>query len=142
RGLPAYVAPVLAAVASLLAPIVWEAPGQWPWWYTFLWIAAIAALALSRQTRVVVVSAATVAALGASTLVWGRTARGRVELAERDLAGLSDPDPQGAARSLLDRFAASLEGEPLPATRAALLQHYVGSALAAADYPTALFAMS
>ena len=29
RGLPAYVAPVLAAVASFLAPIVWEAPGQW-----------------------------------------------------------------------------------------------------------------
>jgi signal transduction histidine kinase len=142
RGLPAWAGSAIAAIAAVIAPIVWQAPGQWPWWYTFLWIAAIVALALGRQTRFVVLNAAIVAALGASTLVWGRTARGRVELAERDLAGLSDPDPQGAARSLLDRFAASLEGEPLPATRAGLLQHYVGSALAAADYPTALFAWS
>jgi signal transduction histidine kinase len=142
RGLPAWTGSAIAAVAAILAPIVWQAPGQWPWWYTFLWIAAIGALALGRQTRLVILNAAIVAALGASTLVWGRTARGRVELAERDLAGLSDPDPQGAARSLLERFAASLENEPLPTTRASLLQHYVNSALAAADYPTALFAIS
>src|SRR5690242_7122804 len=142
RGLPAWAGSAIAALAAVLAPIVWQAPGQWPWWYTFLWIAAIVALALGRQTRLVVLNAAIVAALGASTLVWGRTARGRVELAERDLAALSDPDPQGAARSLLERFASTLENEQLPATRAALLQHYVGSALAAADYPTTLFAMS
>ena len=142
RGLPPYAGSVVAAVASVLAPIVWEAPGQWPWWYTFLWIAAIAALALGRQTRGVVVNTAIVAALGASTLVWGRTARGRVELAERDLAALSDPDPQGSARSLLERFATALQADPPPATRAGLLQHYVASPLAAADYPTALFAWS
>jgi signal transduction histidine kinase len=142
RGLPAWSGAAAAAVAAILAPIVWQAPGQWPWWYTFLWIGAITALALSRQTRFLVVTTAVVAALGAATLVWGRTARGRVELAERDLAALSDPDPQGSTRSLLDRFAASLENEPLPSTRAALLQHYVGSSLAAADYPTALFAVS
>jgi signal transduction histidine kinase len=142
RGLSPWAGSAMAAIAAILAPIVWLAPGQWPWWYTFLWIAAIAALAFGRQTRFVVLNAAIVAALGASTLVWGRTARGRVELAERDLAGLSDPDPQGSARSLLDRFAAALEGEPAPTTRAALLQHYVGSALAAADYPTALLALS
>ncbi|MFL5612099.1 MAG: ATP-binding protein [Gemmatimonadaceae bacterium] len=142
RGLPAATGSALAAFASILAPIVWQAPGQWPWWYTFLWIGAIAGLALSRQTRFLVVNTAVVAALGAATLVWGRTARGRVELAEHDLSGLSDPDPEGAARSLLDRFAVSLENEPLPATRSALLQHFVGSSLAAADYPTALFAVS
>jgi two-component system nitrogen regulation sensor histidine kinase NtrY len=140
RGLPPYAGSVVAALASILAPIVWEAPGQWPWWYTFLWIAAIAALALGRQTRGLVVNTAIVAALGASTLVWGRTARGRVELAERDLAALSDPDPQGAARSLLERFAAALQTDPPPPTRAGLLQHYVASPLAAADYPTALYA--
>ena len=121
---------------------MWHAPGQWPWWYTFLWIGAIAALALGRQTRFLVMGTAVIAALGASTLVWGRAARGRVELAEHDLAALSDPDPEGAARSLLDRFAASLESEPLPRTRSSLLQHYVGSALAAADYPTALYTLS
>jgi len=142
RGLPAWSGAAAAGVAAILAPIVWQAPGQWPWWYTFLWIGAITALALSRQTRFLVVTTAIVAALGAATLVWGRTARGRVELAEHDLAALSDPDPQGSTRSLLERFAASLQSEPLPSTRAALLQHYVGSALAAADYPTALFAVS
>ena len=142
RGLPPWAGSALAALAAIAAPIVWEAPGQWPWWYTFLWIGAIAALALGRQTRLIVVNTAVVAALGASTLVWGRAARGRVELAEHDLAGLSDPDPEGGARSLLERFATSLESEPLPRTRSALLQHYVGSALAAADYPTALSALS
>ena len=142
RGAPAWSGSAAAAVAAMVAPIVWSAPGQWPWWYTFLWIGAIGALALSRQTRFLVVNSAVVAALGAATLVWGRTARGRVELAEHDLAGLSEPDPQGATRSLLERFAASLENESAPSTRAALLQHYVGSALAAADFPTALFAVS
>ena len=142
RGAPAWSGSAVAAVAAIVAPIVWQAPGQWPWWYTFLWIGAIGALALGRQTRFVVVNSAIVAALGAATLVWGRTARGRVELAEHDLAALSEPDPQGATRSLLDRFATSLENEPAPATRAALLQHYVSSALAAADLPTALFAVS
>lgn len=142
RGLPSWAGSAIAAVAAILAPIVWQAPGQWPWWYTFLWIATIGALALGKQTRFVALNAAIVAALGASALVWARTARGRVELAERDLAGLSDPDPQGTARSLLERFAASLENETLPATRASLLQHYVSSALGAANYPTALFAMS
>ena len=140
RGLPPYTGAVVAAIAAVLAPIVWEAPGQWPWWYTFLWIAAIAALALGRQTRGLVVNTAIVAALGASTLVWGRTARGRVELAEHDLSTLSDPDPQGAAHSLLERFGSALESDPPPPTRAGLLQHYVVSALAAADYPTALYA--
>src|SRR3954451_24885054 len=142
RGLPAWSGSAAAALSAIIAPIVWHAPGQWPWWYTFLWIGAIGALALSRQTRFLVVNSAIVAALGAATLVWGRTARGRVELAEHDLASLSEPDPQGATRSLLDRFAAPLENDPAPTTRAALLQHYVSSALAAADLPTALFAVS
>lgn len=142
RGLPAWSGAIAAVIAAVLAPIVWQAPGQWPWWYTFLWIGAITALALSRPTRFLVVTTAVVAGLGAATLVWGRTARGRVELAEHDLSSLSDPDPQGTTRSLLERFARSLENEPLPSTRAGLLQHYVSSALAAADYPTALFAVS
>src|SRR5205085_2305002 len=60
RGLPPFVAPTLAAIAALIAPIVWEAPGQWPWWYTFLWIAAVASLAISRRTTAVVIAAATV----------------------------------------------------------------------------------
>ena len=138
RGVPGWIAPVLATLAATLAPIVWDAPGQWPWWYTLVWVAAIGALALARQSRVVVLSAATVAALGATTLVWGRTTRGRVTLAERDLASLGQPDPY--AGSLLQRFAAQLQTQPTARSRGALLESYVSSDLAAAGFPTLLVA--
>lgn len=138
RGLPPWVAPALATSAAIAAPIVWQAPGQWPWWYTFLWMGAIGALALSRQTRYVVFTAATVAALGATSLVWGRTARARVDLAERDVSGLHEPDVY--ALSLLDRFGMELASDVAPRTRQALLQRFVTSDLAAAGYPTALYA--
>jgi signal transduction histidine kinase len=135
RGLHPAIAPALATVAALMAPVVWDAPGQWPWWYTFLWIGAIAALALSRQTRYLVTIAATVAALGSITLVWGRTARGRVALAEADLQGLGSANQ--AAAPLLERFAQQLATHT-PANRAELLVSYVRSDLAAALYPVTL----
>ena len=132
RGVPPVVAPTFAVVAALLGPIVWEAPGQWPWWYTFLWIAAIAALATSRRTNAVVVSAATVAALGATTLVWGATTRARVRLAEQDVAQL------GTGDAYADTLAARLGKRFLEAPasdRRALLQTYATSELASAGYP-------
>jgi hypothetical protein len=138
RGLPPFVAPAAAAFAAIIAPVVWDAPGQWPWWYTFLWIAAIGMLAMSRQTRFVVLSVATVAALGATTLVWGRTARGRVTLAENDLAGLSEVDPN--VWSFLSRFGSSLRDAAAPTTRPDLLKRYVVSEIAAAGNPTSLSA--
>ena len=137
RGLSPWVAPMLATVAAVLAPAVWEAPGRWPWWYTILWIAAIGLLALSRRTRFVILSASTVAALGATTLVWGRTAKGRVDAAERDLAGLSQVDSVGV--TLLRRFGASVE-EIAPRTREDILQRYVTSDIAAAGNPIAISA--
>ena len=96
RGAPPWLAPLIAVAAAVLAPVVWEAPGRWPWWYSILWIVAIGLLALSRRSRRVILSASTVAALGATTLVWGRTARGRVEAAEHDLASLGQPDSVAA----------------------------------------------
>ena len=137
RGMRPWVAPVIAAVAAVLAPAVWEAPGRWPWWYTILWIVAIGVLALSRRTRYVILSASTVAALGATTLVWGRSAKGRVEAAEHDLAGLSQVD--SVAVTLLRRFGASLE-TGAPVTREDLLQRYVTSDIAAAGNPVAIAA--
>jgi two-component system, NtrC family, nitrogen regulation sensor histidine kinase NtrY len=138
RGLHPALAPVLAAFAALIAPIVWMAPGQWPWWYTFFWVAAIATLALSRQTRYLVVAASTVAALASITLVWGRSARGRVALAESDLQGLGVAN-QGAV-PLLDRYAQDLGATSTPANRADLLVSYLRSNLAAALYPVTLTA--
>jgi signal transduction histidine kinase len=136
RGLHPALAPVLAAFAALIAPIVWQAPGQWPWWYTFLWIGAIAALALSRQTRYLIMAAAMVSALASITLVWGRSARGRVALAESDLQGLGVAND--AATALLQRFAEQLAGSQSPPDRAGLLKVYMGSDLAAAQYPVTL----
>ncbi|HEU4722520.1 MAG TPA: ATP-binding protein, partial [Gemmatimonadaceae bacterium] len=128
--------PALAMLAAIVAPLVWMAPGQWPEWYALLWVAAIGALVATRRRRNWLLSAASVAALAATTVVWGSTSRGRVELAERDVRGLAGPD--SAASALTDRLALRLQGDTLPRTAQALLQRYVTSDLAASGYPVAL----
>jgi two-component system nitrogen regulation sensor histidine kinase NtrY len=140
RGLPPFVAPVFAAAAALIAPLLWEAPGSWPDWYPALWILAIGSLALARRARGFVLTAAVVAACGAATLVWGTVAKKRVELAERDVAGLSTPDV--AAQDLLTRMARDLEQGTPPTSRAELLQRYVRSDLDDAGYPAELTSWS
>ena len=134
RGLTPWAGPALAALAAILGPVTWESSGRWPWWYPIPWIVAIGALALARRSRAIVSSVATVAALGAATLVWGATTRGRVALAERDVRGLSEIDPYVV--SLLSRFAASvhLAGTP-EASRRWLLRAYATSSLAPAGFP-------
>ena len=138
RGLPPWVAPLFATVAAVLAPLVWDPPGRWPWWYTFLWVGAIALLAFSRRSRRVILSASTVAALGAATLVWGRAARGRVDAAMRDLQGLTQVD--STAVELVRRFGTNVANDYPPESRQALLQHYVLSDVASAGYPVELSA--
>jgi len=133
RGLPPWVAPTVACVAGILAPVVWEAPGRWPAWYAPIWIVAIGMLALSRRGRFVILSASTVAAVGATTLVWGRAAKGRVDAAERDLIGLSRADSVSA--TLLRRFGLDLQSDSAPISRQALLRQYVVSDIASAGNP-------
>jgi two-component system nitrogen regulation sensor histidine kinase NtrY len=136
RGVPAATGPAVALAAAVIAPLVWSAPGQWPDWYSGLWVLAVGALVLSRPSRRAILGAATVAGLGAATVVWGSTSRGRVDLAERDVRGLSAPDAYGV--TLATRLAAELEGDELPRTEQQLLEHYVSSDLAASGYPVAL----
>ncbi|MEO8561170.1 MAG: ATP-binding protein [bacterium] len=136
RGVDPSAGPVVALLAAILAPLVWTAPGQWPQWYAGLWALAIGALVLARPSRRWLLSAATVAALGATTVVWGSTSRGRVELAERDVRGLSESDPY--ATTLIGRLVADLSGDSLPRTTEALLERYVLSDLASSGYPVAL----
>jgi two-component system nitrogen regulation sensor histidine kinase NtrY len=136
RGLPPFGAPALATVAALIGPMVWRAPAGWPWWYTPLWVVAIAALALARQSRTMVLSVAIVAAFGSTALVWSSTARGRVVLARSDLASLSAPDP--TLGDYLARFASTLADDRVATTRHGLLQQLVTSDLAAAGYPVQL----
>ena len=133
RGLPPAVAPLLAAVAALVGPLVLQAPAQWPSWYQFLWIAAIGALALTRPHRRLVFTAAAVAALGATTLTWNAGVRGRIALANRDVAGLRTA-PSDVAQ-VLTLFADSLARGAPPATEGDLLRWYVRSDLEGTGYP-------
>ena len=136
RGVPVWGGPVIALLAAVLAPLVWQAPGQWPQWYTLLWAAAVAGVVLARPSRRSLRACATVAALAATTVVWGSASRGRVELAERDVRGLAAPDAYGG--TLGERLAASMQGDDLPRTSQALLERYVTSDLASSGYPVAL----
>ena len=136
RGVPAAAGPTLALLAAVLAPMVWNAPGQWPQWYSGLWILAVGALVLSVSSRRALLGATLVAGLAATTVVWGRTSRGRVELAERDVRGLDVPDAYGDA--LASRLAVRARGEELPRSAQGLLERYVTSDLASSGYPVAL----
>ena len=136
RGVPIWAGAVLALFAAVLAPLVWQAPGQWPQWYTLLWALAVAAVVLARPSRRSLLSCATVAALAATTVVWGSASRGRVELAERDVRGLSAPDAY--AITLGGRLAKRMQGKALPRTPQELLERYVTSDLASSGYPVAL----
>ncbi|MES2177197.1 MAG: ATP-binding protein [Gemmatimonadota bacterium] len=137
RGLPIGTGPAIALVAAVMAPLLWEAPGQWPQWYALAWPLAIGAVVLSRSSHRALLACASVAALGATTVVWGSASRGRVELAERDVRGLSLPDEY--ANLLADRLASRLQGRDLPLTSQELLEKYVTSDLASAGYPVALW---
>ncbi|MDB4913212.1 MAG: putative two-component histidine kinase [Gemmatimonadetes bacterium] len=140
RGAPIMTGPALALVGAIIAPIIWEAPGQWPQWFSLIWAAAVAAVVLSRPSHRTLLACATVAALASTTVVWGSESRGRVELAERDARGLSAPDAY--ADTLGQRLARSMQGEDIPRTVQALLERYVTSDLASAGYPVALYAWS
>ncbi len=133
RGVGAWVAPAIAAVAALSSPLVLEAPGRLPALHPLLWIAAIGALAFTRRARAAVLPVAFVAACGAVTLVWFSTVRDRVELATNDVAGLDTPDP--AARTLLERYASGLDPATAARSRVDLLVTFAGSELAGSDFP-------
>jgi len=134
RGLPTWVAPAIAAVAALSTPLMLDAPARLPALHPLLWVLAIAALALTRRARAIVLSVAFVAACGAVTLVWVSSVRERVELAADDVRGLATADP--TALTLLDRFAATLDPSTAARSRVELLARYASSDLADAEYPT------
>ena len=136
RGLPAMIGPGIAAVATMLAPILWDVPGAWPDWFPALWVAAIGALAFVRRGGALVTAVAVVAGCGAVTLTWGATTRTRMQLAEREVPQLGAVD--AAANELLLRFAEGLLLEGRVPERAQLLQRYASADLAQAGYPAHL----
>ncbi len=136
RGLSVTIGPVVAALAAIAAPLLWQAPGEWPSWYPLFWIVAIACLAFARRGRGLVTAVAVVAGCGSITLTWGATTRTRMQLAERDVQRLGVVDE--SAYPLLARFAESLNSERQPPDRARLVQAYASSELARAGYPARL----
>ena len=136
RGLPSFIAPMLAALAALAAPLLWRAPGEWPTWYPALWIAAIGALAFVRRSGALVAAAAFVAGCGAVTLTWGATTRNRMQLAERDVPRLGVIDE--GAYPLLARFLETLSAQRVAPDRATLLRRFADTELARAGYPARL----
>ncbi|MDQ3697550.1 MAG: hypothetical protein M3373_05940, partial [Gemmatimonadota bacterium] len=140
RGLPAAAAPLLAAAAAAFAPWVLEPPARWPDWYAVLWIVAIGALALTRRHRAILLSVATVAALGATTLAWRADVGARMTLATRDVAALDQERPEVV--TTLARLGERLaDGAPLT-TGAALLHAYARSDLEGSGYPVSLASWS
>jgi signal transduction histidine kinase len=136
RGLPPVVAPILAAIAALLAPLVLYGDARWPQWYAGMWIAAVGAMALTRRHRGVVIAAATVAALGATTLAWRADVQGRVALANRDVTGLTQERPE--LQISLSRLGDELASGPVPLGPGPLLRAYARSDLEGSGYPVAL----
>ena len=136
RGLPPWVAPLFATIAAAIAPVVLRAPGAFPTWYRVLWTVMIAALALTRSHRRLVLVAGGVAALVATALTWGAGVRGRASLADRDVAGLAVVEPDIV--NVLQRLTADLRVSPVPRTEADLVKRYMRSDLVGSGYPVDL----
>ncbi len=136
RGLPPAVAPLLAAAAAAAGPMVLATPGVWPSWYFVLWAAAVVAAVFARRHWWLVLTAGAVAALGAATLTWSAGVGGRALLADRDVSGLSEVQPDVVA--VLRRLAVAISSEGAPRTEADLARLYVSSDLMGADYPVEL----
>ncbi len=133
RGAPPWVAPVAAAGATALAPLILQPRGGLPEWYTILWVATAVVLAFTRPGRSTLWSAAVVAAFGSVAVVWSETVKARVRLAEQDVGSLAQPDP--AALALVSRFPGVLDSTTAPRTRVELLARFAASDLAKSDLP-------
>ena len=136
RGLPPWMAPLLAALLAVLGPIVLIAPGEWPRWYALLWIVTVCTLAFSTPSRRQMLWAATVAALGAATLTWNAGIRGRAALANRDVSGLGVVEPE--VNAVLNRLADAVPEDHPPMSTSDLVRLYMQSDLVGTGYPVQL----
>src|SRR5437764_765959 len=124
---------VLAALAGLW---LWDPYGAWPEWYTFVWLPALAGVLVPAPRHWAVVGIATVAGTAAALVTWGAAVEGRLRLAEQDAMrlGQAEDAPALAGLATLDRALPSA----VPRTAGDLYALWVGSTLAADDYPASL----
>ncbi|HEU5261570.1 MAG TPA: ATP-binding protein [Gemmatimonadales bacterium] len=125
-----------AALAALGGLWLWQPYGAWPEWYTFMWLPALVGVLVPAPRRWAVIGIATVAGTAAALVTWGAVVEGRLRLAERDARGLGRGEDAPAA-ALLERLGGGLP-DLAPRTAGALYAFWVGSPLAAEDYPASL----
>jgi len=128
-----------AAVLAVAGLLLWSPPQGWPPWFVFLWVPAfVLAIQPAKLTR----SAATIAVVAGSAaalLAWGAQMRGRIALAERDLARLEGSEEPVTA-GLLERFGRTLAEYPVAGSAAALYREWRRSPFVVpeADHPAVL----
>jgi len=128
---------VWAGLAGVAGLWLWEPNNAWPEWYTFVWLPAAVGVLVPAPRRWSVVAIATVAGTAAALITWGAAVEGRIALADRDARRLGRQSDSRAA-ALLERMGArALESSP-PRTAGDLYSFWLGSPLAAEDYPTVL----
>jgi signal transduction histidine kinase len=123
-------------------------PGLWLSWelplFLFLFAVAVGAASLTRIAfrkpgmlpLSVILSAAFVAAIIATSALWLTTTRQRMRLAERDVAALTRVDESEDV--LLERFISMLSSAGAPRSSGELLRAYASSELSAAEFPVVL----
>jgi signal transduction histidine kinase len=126
-----------AALAAAGGLWLWSPHGAWPEWYTFLWLPALVGVILPAPRRWALPGIAVVAGTAAALLTWGAAVEGRLQLAERDAQRLGH-EGDALAVALLERFGQQVTALPPPHTAADLYTLWVGSPLAAEDYPALL----
>ncbi|HEU4699267.1 MAG TPA: ATP-binding protein [Gemmatimonadales bacterium] len=140
RGWLAALGIALAVGAGILGLVGWRPGGAVPAWYLLLWGVAFLLVTLRARRAATLVAIAAAAGCAAALATWSAELTGRLQLAERDVAGLgTEADP--FVPPLLERLA-DLAAKPsaggAPEDASQLYAFWQASALARQGYPARL----
>lgn len=127
----------LSVGASVVGVLVWSPRGGWPDWYAFLWVPALLLVALPAPRWAAVTGIAIVGGSLAALVTWGAELRGRLDVAQRDVARLGS-EPDALAVPLLERLAGEVRRAPPAASATEIYALWRQSALAEQRYPVQL----
>jgi signal transduction histidine kinase len=127
----------IAVAATLAGMERWDPLPGWPAWFPLVWTPALLLVALPARRRLAIAGIAVAIGSLAALVTWRAELVGRIQTAQRDVAGLgAEADP--LALPLLEELGDRLEGRTLPADAAGLYALWHGSALGAQGYPASL----